>query len=121
MSPTLTTSSPQVDLIDMQSFPDGKCKFILVYQDHGIKFCVIEALEKKTKSEVALALLRIFSLLGPPMILQSDNGREFDKVCHCSLYSLLLYYYSLPTLTTTHYCCLQQLLADCAHRAAYAP
>jgi IS30 family transposase len=72
---------PQVDLIDMQSFPDGDYKYILVYQDHGIKFCVIEALTKKSKMAVALELLRIFSLLGPPMILQSDNGREFEKVC----------------------------------------
>ena len=70
----------QVDLIDMQSFKDGEFSYILCYQDHGMKFCVIDALKKKTKVAVAISLLNIFSLIGPPMILQSDNGREFDKV-----------------------------------------
>ena len=74
----------QVDLIDMQSFKDDGFSYILVYQDHGIKMCVLEALTKKTKMAVALKLLHIFSLLGPPMILQSDNGREFDKAT-CTL------------------------------------
>lgn len=72
--------STQVDLIDMQSFKDGEYAYILVYQDHGIKLCALEALQTKTKMAVALTLLRIFSFIGPPMILQSDNGREFDKV-----------------------------------------
>ena len=31
-------SRAQVDLIDMQSQPDGDVKWILVYQDHLIKF-----------------------------------------------------------------------------------
>ena len=64
----------------MQSFKDGEYAYILVYQDHGIKICVLEALKKKTKMEVVLKLLQIFSFIGPPMILQSDNGREFHKV-----------------------------------------
>ena len=64
----------------MQSFKDGDYAYILVYQDHGIKICALEPVKKKTKAEVALTLLRIFSFIGPPTILQSDNGREFDKV-----------------------------------------
>ena len=32
----------QVDLIDMQSNPDGDMKFILVYQDHLTKRCTEE-------------------------------------------------------------------------------
>ena len=61
----------------MQSFADGEYRFILVYQDHGIKFCILMALKSKSKAAVAAALLRIFAILGPPKILQSDNGREF--------------------------------------------
>jgi hypothetical protein len=37
----------QVDLIDFQSHPDGKYKFIMVYQDHLTKFLVLKPLESK--------------------------------------------------------------------------
>ena len=37
----------QVDLIDFQSCPDGTFKFLLNYQDHGIKFHVSRALTSK--------------------------------------------------------------------------
>ena len=67
----------QVDLIDMQSSPDGEFKFILNYQDHFTKFCVLRPLKSKTATEVAYNLLDIFTTFGAPAILQSDNGREF--------------------------------------------
>ena len=67
----------QVDLIDMQSCPDGPYKFILNYQDHFTKFCVLRLLKTKTATEVAYHLLDIFTTFGAPAILQSDNGREF--------------------------------------------
>ena len=67
----------QVDLIDWQSNPDGVFKFILNYQDHFTKFCVLRALKAKTAEAVAVQLVDIFTLLGAPIILQSDNGREF--------------------------------------------
>ena len=69
-------SRGQVDLIDMQSQPDGEFKFILNYQDHFSKFCILRPLKHKTASSVAKVLVEIFSLMGPPTILQSDNGRE---------------------------------------------
>ena len=72
-------SRGQVDLIDMQSQPDGDFKFILNYQDHFSKFCVLRPLKFKTASAVAEILVEIFSLRGPPIILQSDNGREFKN------------------------------------------
>jgi hypothetical protein len=46
----------QVDLIDFQSVPDGKYKWILNYQDHHTKCISLRPMES---------------------ILQSDNGREF--------------------------------------------
>ena len=71
-------SRGQVDLIDMQSMPDGNYKFIMNYQDHLTKFCVVESLTSKRAAEVAYKLLtNVFLVFGAPHILQSDNGREF--------------------------------------------
>lgn len=67
----------QIDLIDMQSNPDGVFKFILVYQDHLTKFCILRPLQCKTAVEVAKHVLDIFCIFGAPSIIQSDNGREF--------------------------------------------
>ncbi|CAF5104126.1 unnamed protein product [Rotaria magnacalcarata] len=61
----------------MQSCPDGPFKFIMNYQDHFTKFCILRPLKTKTAAEVAYQLLDIFTILGAPVILQSDNGREF--------------------------------------------
>ena len=70
-------SRGQVDLLDFQSNPDGDNKFIIVYQDHLTKSCILKALASKRASEVAFHLIDIFTLIGAPHILQSDNGREF--------------------------------------------
>lgn len=67
----------QVDLIDFQSQPDEDFKFIMVYQDHLTKFVVLRPLKSKTADEVCDNIIDIFTLLGAPCILQSDNGREF--------------------------------------------
>lgn len=67
----------QVDLIDFQTQPDGKFKFIMVYQDHLTKFILLRPLESKRAEEVAYHLNDIFLTFGAPCILQSDNGREF--------------------------------------------
>lgn len=67
----------QVDLIDFQSHPDGESKHIMTYQDHQTKFVLLRALKSETSSEVSRNLLDIFLTIGAPVILQSDNGREF--------------------------------------------
>ena len=80
VQPILTnefSSRGQVDLIDMQSLPSGKFKWIMVYQDHLTKFCIIRALSSKRASEVAYQLMDIFLMFGAPQVLQSDNGSEF--------------------------------------------
>ena len=59
----------QVDLIDMQSCPNGPYKFILNYQDHFTKFCVLRSLKTKIATEVAYHLLDIFTTFGAPAIL----------------------------------------------------
>ena len=67
----------QVDLIDFQSEPDNDYKFVLNYQDHLTKFCILRPLYTKTAKEVSVEVLEIFCTFGNPHILQSDNGREF--------------------------------------------
>lgn len=68
----------QVDLIDMRSCKTSDdYRYILQYQDHFTKFSVLRALRSKQTSEVAQQLYDIFTLIGAPKILQSDNGNEF--------------------------------------------
>jgi len=70
-------SRGQVDLSDMQSMTHGGYKWIMVYQDHPTKYCVLRPLSSKRASEVAYQLLDIFLLFGARHILQSDNDAEF--------------------------------------------
>ncbi|KFD62037.1 LOW QUALITY PROTEIN: hypothetical protein M514_09389 [Trichuris suis] len=72
----------QVDLIDFQSHPDGEYKLIMTYQGHLTKFV---ALKSKTAEEVAHNRVDMFTLLGAPSILQSDDGREFANKVVTSL------------------------------------
>ncbi len=67
----------QVDLIVMQSASDGPLNWIMNYQDHHDKFCVLKALTHKCAKEVAANLIEIFLTFSAPGLLQSDNGREF--------------------------------------------
>ena len=67
----------QIDLIDIRSLPDGSFLWILQYQDHTTKFCILRPLRSKEAKGVAVELINIFSILGCPEILQSDNGKEF--------------------------------------------
>ncbi|KAG7360893.1 integrase core domain containing protein [Nitzschia inconspicua] len=72
----------QVDLIDMrkESVHDVRgvhCNWILVLKDHYTKLSYCEPIPRKRPIFVAEVLCRIFGLIGPPKILQSDNGKEF--------------------------------------------
>lgn len=75
----------QIDLIDYQSHPDREFKFLMVYQDHLTKFVILRPLKRKTANEVVFHLMDIFTLFGAPVVLQSDNGREF---CNNIIYEL---------------------------------
>jgi hypothetical protein len=63
----------QVNLINFQGMPDGDFCFLMNYIDHGVKFLFSIPLTCKHASCIAVALLEIFTVVGPPMILQSDN------------------------------------------------
>ena len=65
---TEMSSRAQVDLIDMQSQPDGDLKWILVYQDHLTKFVQLRPITSKRAPEIAYQLLHIFSMFGDPSI-----------------------------------------------------
>ena len=54
-------SRGQVDLIDMQAQPDNDYKFILNYQDHFSKFCMLRPVKHKTAIAVAEILVDIFT------------------------------------------------------------
>ena len=65
----------------MRHRPDGTYRWIGHYMDHWSKFHVLFPLSRKTAAEVGLNLqTKIFSFLGIPRILHSDNGREFVNV-----------------------------------------
>jgi hypothetical protein len=68
----------QVNLINFQSMPNGNFQFILNYLDHGVKFLFCIPLKRKHASCIAVALLEIFTIFGPPMILQSDNRNKLS-------------------------------------------
>ena len=68
----------QIDHVDMSRDPDSELKWIGHYIDHFTKFNFLWPQKTKKASEVARNLiLNVFSVVGVPLILQHDNGREF--------------------------------------------
>ena len=50
-------SRAQVDLIDLQTQPDGDLKWILVYQNHLTKFVQLRPVKSKRAPEIAYQML----------------------------------------------------------------
>lgn len=69
----------QLDLIDMVANHVQGYRYIMVYYDHFTKFVQVRALKKKTACEVAEKLFDIFVIFGAPILLHTDNGREFKN------------------------------------------
>lgn len=67
----------QMDLIDMREQPDGKYRWILHIKDHYSRFCMLYPLRRRSGSLVVRHLMEWIAILGPPQILQTDNGPEF--------------------------------------------
>ena len=62
----------------MRHQPDGTYKWIGHFMDHWSNLHVLFPLSRKCPAEVAFNLkTRVFSYIGTPRILHSDNGREF--------------------------------------------
>ena len=65
----------QVDLIDIQSQPDGGYRFIMNNQDHLTKFTILRPLKSRTAEEVAYQLVDMFCMFGAPFLLERDNTK----------------------------------------------
>lgn len=81
-------SRAQVDLIDMQSQSFNQYRFIMVYQDHLTKYVLLKSLKSKRAEEVAFHLLKIYTTFGAPLILHSDDGREFVNSVLAELHTM---------------------------------
>ena len=82
----------QIDLVDMSKYPaptEGiQYRYILVVLDTFSRFLFLRPLRSKSSSEVANVLLQVFSDIGPPLRIQSDQGTEFKGVVHTLMTSL---------------------------------
>ena len=71
----------QMDLVDMQSSPVVEnCKtflYILVILDVFSRYIFLRALQSKSSKEIASHVLQLFSDIGPPKRVQTDQGTEF--------------------------------------------
>lgn len=66
----------QIDLKEMTLYADenGGYKYMLTVVDHFSNFAWAKPLYTKRAEETAYHLWKIFSIFGPPLYLQSDNG-----------------------------------------------
>jgi hypothetical protein len=72
----------QVDLIDYREDEQvdvygHKMRWLLVLKDHLTRLCYLKPIPNKKSNYVAHELYHIFGLIGHPLVLQSDNGKEF--------------------------------------------
>ena len=78
---SITASQPwdhiAIDLTGpLPNRPNGP-KYLLIVIDAFSRFIILRALTERSATTVSKELLDIFSLLGHPRIIQSDNGGEF--------------------------------------------
>lgn len=83
----------QIDLIDMRGDPDEEFKWICHMRDHFSKYSIASPMPSKTSEEVVKVVLTWIMHLGPPKILQSDNGTEFKGAL-----SILLRQYGIQVI-----------------------
>ena len=78
----------QIDLVSFEKRPDGDYRHVAHLRDHFTRFSWTCPLRTKEAIEVAAFLFSVFTVFGPPFILQSDNGREFTAQIIYELLSL---------------------------------
>lgn len=66
----------QVDLVDMQTLPEGEYRYIFHGLDFLSKYHFLRPLKTKCAFEIDADLLKIFIDFGAAQIIQGDNGRE---------------------------------------------
>ncbi|CAG8597898.1 10397_t:CDS:1 [Dentiscutata heterogama] len=78
----------QIDLVSFEKYLDKEYHYIAHLRDHFSQFSWTCPLCTKEASEVSAFLFSVFTVFGPPCILQSDNGREFTVQVIYELVSL---------------------------------
>jgi IS30 family transposase len=73
-----------MDIVDMQRSPvestGNTYKYVLVFLDVCSRFIFLRPLQSKSSAEVATHVVQLFSDIGPPRIVQTDQGTEFKGV-----------------------------------------
>jgi len=69
------------DLIDLHYYShlNNGFSWILVIIDSCSKFLMCVPCRSKAAGEIASAIEQIFSLISPPALLQTDNGKKFTN------------------------------------------
>ena len=71
-------------MVGFQSIPEVMINCFMNFQYHGIKLLISNPTVANRAYCVAYALMGIFMLIGPLVILQPDNGREFSGMARHS-------------------------------------
>ena len=69
----------QVDLVQLSDYLHQERRYLCNWVDHLSKFACSRVIKNKTKEVVLAAIKEIFTVMGVPKILQSDNGWEFKN------------------------------------------
>ena len=65
-------------------------KHILVLMDHFTKWCeAFPTKDQKASTVVQILVSSVFSRFGPPTVLHSDQGRNFDSTLMHEIYQLM--------------------------------
>jgi len=65
-------------------------KHILVAMDHFIKWCEAFGTKDQKPKTVAIVLVsRLFSRFGPPTLIHSDQGQNFDSIIMHEVYNMM--------------------------------
>ena len=75
----------QMDIVDMNRSPveiseDKVFRYVLVVLVVFSRFIFLRPLRSKSSTEVAAVVMQIFTDVGPPKIIQTDQGTEFKGV-----------------------------------------
>ena len=69
----------QVDLVQLSGYLHLERRYLCNCADHLSKFACSRVIKHKTKEVVLAAIKEIFTIMGVPKIIQSDNGGEFKN------------------------------------------
>ena len=69
----------KVDLVQLSDYLHQERRYLCNWVDHLSKFVCSRVIKSKTKEVVLAAIKEIFTVMGVPKILQSDNGGEFKN------------------------------------------